>query len=121
MPFVNTLINAALLSEIFDDCNDNMLKHPLRVSRIIESGNATIVFFEDGNKVVVRRSKDTAPNLYEAVSAAIAIKLYGSNSAFKRAIDHHTDAYLREQDAKEKEARRQLIEKQSKKKSKKIH
>lgn len=82
------------------------VKDPYKISRIIQNGPATIVFFEDGKKIVVKQSDDTEYNLYDAVSAAIAIKVYGTNSAFKRAIERHTDEYLNAQAAKEKEEKK---------------
>ncbi len=75
----------------------------VRIKRIIPSGPATVVFFMDGDKVVVKKPDDKEYDIYEAVSAAIAIHLYGSNSQFKKAIERHMDDYLKAEAAKKKE------------------
>ena len=52
--------------------------------RIIYNDPATIVFWDDGTKTVVKRSDSTKPkerfNKYHAFCAALAKKLYGNNS-----------------------------------------
>lgn len=59
--------------------------------RILRSGPATIVFWSDGTKTVVKRSPDEPDNAYVAFTAALGIKLFGSNSKLKRVIDRHTE------------------------------
>lgn len=63
----------------------------LRIQRIIVNNLATIVFWEDGTKTVVKISdadmEDGKFDIYAGVSYAIAKKLFGSNSAFKREVD----------------------------------
>lgn len=54
--------------------------------RILKSGNRMIVFWEDGTKTVVKRAEDEADNDYAAFTAALGVKLYGSNSALKRIV-----------------------------------
>lgn len=54
--------------------------------RIVKSGRATIVFWDDGTKTVVKRSADEPDNDYNAFCAALAIHTFGSNSAVKRII-----------------------------------
>lgn len=56
------------------------------VERILKSGNRTIVFWKDGTKTIVKRAEDEADNDYAAFTAALGIKLYGSNSALKRVV-----------------------------------
>ena len=58
--------------------------HP---DRIIYNGPATIVFWDDGTKTVVKRAKKDKDNKYNAFCAALAIKLYGSNSAVSRYVN----------------------------------
>lgn len=48
---------------------------------------ATAVIFSDGDVRVVRRSWGQDDDIYFAVASAVAEKVYGSNSAFKRIID----------------------------------
>lgn len=55
--------------------------------RILRSGPCTIVFWEDGTKTMVRRAMDEETDSpYEAFTAALAIKIFGSNSAVKRTV-----------------------------------
>ena len=56
------------------------------VTRILKSGPYTHVFWADGTKTSVRRSPDEEDNNYAAFTAALAIKMYGSNSALKRML-----------------------------------
>lgn len=59
--------------------------------RIIRSGDATIVFWKDGSKTVVKRADDEPDNSYTAFCAAVCKKLYGSNSTVKRIIKQKTE------------------------------
>lgn len=54
--------------------------------RILVSGNRTIVFWADGTKTVVKRADDETDSVYSAFTAALAIKMYGSNSKLKKII-----------------------------------
>ena len=54
--------------------------------RILKSGNATIVFWQDGTKTVVKRGSDEPESDYAAFTAALGIKIFGSNSALKRIV-----------------------------------
>lgn len=54
--------------------------------RILRHGNATIVFWNDGTKTVVKCAADEPDNDYAAFTAALGIKLFGSNSALKRML-----------------------------------
>lgn len=54
--------------------------------RIIKNNNAMIVFWADGTKTIVKRASDELDSDYAAFTAALGIKLYGSNSALKRIV-----------------------------------
>lgn len=60
----------------------------LDVDRIVVSpqGKATIVFWGDGSKTIVKRAEDEEFDLYAAFTAAVAKKIYGTNSALKKMI-----------------------------------
>ncbi len=58
--------------------------------RIVKSGRATIVFWEDGTKTVVKRSPDEQDNDYNAFVSALGIKIFGSNSQLKKIIKEQT-------------------------------
>lgn len=67
----------------------------LRIKRIIIRDPATIVFWEDGTKTVVKLSwadtEDGKSDIYAGVAYAIAKKLFGSNSAFKKEVDRKAE------------------------------
>lgn len=56
------------------------LSQTYKVERILKSGNRTIVFWGDGSKTVVKRAEDEEDNLYNAFCAALAKRVYKSNS-----------------------------------------
>ena len=62
------------------------VENPNSVKRIIKNGRGTVVFWGDGTKTVVKRAEDEPDNDYAAFTAALAIKIYGSNSRLKRII-----------------------------------
>lgn len=71
-------------------------------------GIFTTVKWKDGTYTTVKASKDDccAPNPYMAFCAALAKKLYGSNAAVHRVVNHHTQEYLEAQKAAEAAAKR---------------
>lgn len=54
--------------------------------RIQKNGPATIVFWQDGTKTIVKRGADEPESDYAAFTAALGIKLFGSNSALKKIV-----------------------------------
>lgn len=68
-------------------------------SRILKSGNRTIVFWSDGTKTIVKRAEYEPDNDYAAFTAALGIKIFGSNSALRRMIKKS----VKVQEKKEKE------------------
>ena len=54
--------------------------------KILLSGNRTIVFWNDGTKTIVKQSPTEQYSVYAAFTAALGIKLYGSNSKLKKMI-----------------------------------
>lgn len=56
------------------------------VKRILVSGICTIVFWVDGTKTIVRCKAGTEFNVYHAFTAALAKKIYGSNSQVNKII-----------------------------------
>ena len=63
----------------------------ISVDRIIFNDPATIVFWQDGTKTVVKCQKDQTFNPYFGFCAAIAKKLYGSNSRLNRIVETYFD------------------------------
>ena len=54
--------------------------------KIIVNGPATIVFWEDGTKTVVKCAKGETWDIYNAFTAALAIKVFGNNSKIKKIL-----------------------------------
>lgn len=70
---------------------DTLKEHYIVPKRILRHGIATIVFWQDGTKTVVKRHADEPDNEYDAFTAALAIKVFGSNSQIKSVLRHKTD------------------------------
>lgn len=76
-----------MLSDIKETLNAVYgMKYFPKVKRILISGMCTIVFWLDGTKTIVRCQADTKSNVYNAFTAALAKKIYGSNSQIKKII-----------------------------------
>lgn len=58
----------------------------LNPRKIIYSEDCTIVFWNDGTKTIVRRSKGTKDDKHSAFCAALAKKVFNTNSELKRKI-----------------------------------
>ena len=54
--------------------------------RIQKNGPAMIVFWRDGTKTIVRRGEDEPDSDYAAFTAALGIKVFGSNSHLKKIV-----------------------------------
>ncbi len=54
--------------------------------RILKSGPATIVFWRNGQKTIVKCSKGTEPDDYSAFCAAFTKHIFGTNSKIRRIL-----------------------------------
>lgn len=61
--------------------------YELKVEKIITNGPATIVFWNDRTKTIVKRDNYDEDDLYDAVANALAKKIFGSTSKFHKTID----------------------------------
>lgn len=80
------------LKKAYKDLKENheMIKSgiPTRdIKKIIHNKKATIVWFKDGNKVIVKPAKDEKGDVYNAVAYATMKNIYGNNTQFKRYVD----------------------------------
>ena len=64
----------------------DLAKYIPEVERIIYHEPATIVFWSDGTKTVVKCMKEQEFNKYYGFIAALAKRVFGSNSAVERII-----------------------------------
>lgn len=60
-------------------------------SKILKSGTATIVFWKDGTKTVVKLPEGDTPDDYSAFTAALAIKIFGTNTKVKKVMKVKTE------------------------------
>lgn len=68
-----------------------------KVDRIIFNNPATIVFWKDGTKTVVKVAEDGEFNVYWGFCAALAEKVFGSNHAVKSIIRRNCNLALDKQ------------------------
>lgn len=60
--------------------------------KIKQNGPATIIFWQDGTKTVIKLAEsDPDGGVYHAFCAALAKKIYKTNSQLKRVIDRKTE------------------------------
>ena len=93
--------------------SDDLFLKGLEPKKIIKSADRTIVFWKDDTKTIVKRSDDTEDDLYSAFCAALAIKIYGSNSQVKKILRTKVEVVPLSDRLKKKkeEANRKLNEK----------
>ena len=63
------------------------LYRSIDIEKIIHNKDATIVWFEDKKKIVVKRAKGVKDDIYSAVAYALAKKQHETNTQFKRYVD----------------------------------
>lgn len=68
-----------------EDFNQSEKQQP--IPRVLINGNATIVWFDDGDKVVVKHTDDLPYDQEKAISMACAKKLLGGYSKFQELMD----------------------------------
>lgn len=61
-------------------------KHLLTPKKVIFNGPATIVFWRDGTKTVVKCSENDKANPYNGFCAALAKKIFGNNSKIQKIV-----------------------------------
>ena len=61
------------------------------VKRIIFNDPATVVFWKDGTKTVVKCMKDEKFSPYHGFLCALGKKIYGSNSAIQRLVHSYME------------------------------
>ena len=64
----------------------SLLSNPLYPEKIIYNGPATIVFWKDGTKTVVKAMDGVDANPYHGFTAALAKKIYGSSSKVNKIV-----------------------------------
>lgn len=77
----NELIKKAVIAQ-----NLLTVREMLTPQRVIKNGPASIFFWPDGSKTVIKRKKGDKDSAYNAFCAALAIKIYGSNSKVQKVV-----------------------------------
>lgn len=62
-------------------------KDRFQPEKIMKHERATIFFWKDGSKTVVKRSKGEPDDTYSAFVNALAKKMFGSRTAVKKLVD----------------------------------
>lgn len=78
--------NLCTLEEITTAWCRSFILDKFTPNRILRSGPATIVFWQDGTKTVVKKAPDEEDNAYAAFTAALGKKIFGSNSKLKKTV-----------------------------------
>lgn len=73
--------------------NSIIIKYAIK--KIIVNENAVIVFFEDGQKTVVKKMDSDTDDIYSAVAQAVMKKMYGSTNAFHKIVDIQTERQVK--------------------------
>ncbi len=84
-----------MMAEMLGDClmaaftggTPEIIQETLKPEKIMEHGRATIFFWKDGTKTVVKLQEGDEPDIYGAYAHAIGKKIFGSRTAFKNVID----------------------------------
>lgn len=63
------------------------LRNNVVLNHVIHNKNATIVWFNNGKKIVVKRAKGEKGDVYTAVAYALAKSLFTTNTNFKKIVD----------------------------------
>lgn len=85
------------------DLGQIRIKHMYNPVRIIYNNPATIVFWEDGTKTVVKKAKGEKFNKYYAFCAALAKKVYGNNSRVNRIVNSNANTDTSKKSKKSKD------------------
>lgn len=87
---INKDVTAKWLKSITKYGQEPQIPERLRMApqpeKIVYNDPATIVYWQDGFKTVVKRSENEPENKYAAFCAALAKKIYGNNSRINRIV-----------------------------------
>lgn len=72
----------------------------MKPTRIFQNNNATIVFWDDRTKTVVKKMDGQKDDIYDAFCAAFAKKMFGSNSKIKKMVDSVYETPKKEEPSK---------------------
>lgn len=90
-----TVDASRLMTNVFDNAEAKGLsfvrpdhkKDPFGIKKVLFNGPATIVWFDDGQKVIVKKTKKDKDNRYVAIMYAVMKHAYGNNSQVHKQLD----------------------------------
>lgn len=68
------------------DISGHIMRNLLHPSKVLKVGRVTVVFWSDGSSTAVKCGESEIPDDYVAFCAALGKKVFGSNTALKRAF-----------------------------------
>lgn len=85
---MNNVFNEDCNKEFIDYLKEKLTEFAQEncVKKIVRNGPATIVFWDDGTKTIVKRAEGTKDDIYMAFCSAFTKKMLGNNSRIKRVI-----------------------------------
>lgn len=97
-PYIEGM-DAILPNDILKYFNEKE-KNIMKPTRIFQNNNATIVFWDDRTKTVVKKMDGQKDDIYDAFCAAFAKKMFGSNSKIKKMVDSVYETSKKEEPSK---------------------
>lgn len=94
VPDVTKEMNKAYTSSVrnvLDELKSSLYQTIATPERILKNGNVTVVFWGDGTKTIVKPEPGATLDDYTAFTAALAKRMFGSNSKLKKVIKTHTE------------------------------
>ena len=79
-------VNMKAIRRMLSDINASIMRSQCQPKKILKTGRVTVVFWNDGSTTAVKCSEDTIPDDYAAFCAALGKKVFGTNTALKRAF-----------------------------------
>lgn len=86
-------IDMKVASRFWKTLTAGIAKDYCKPKKIRVDGRVTVVFWQDGTTTVVRCGDDDKPNEYNAFCAALGKRIFGNNSALKRAVEQTEKEY----------------------------
>ena len=94
VPDITKEVNKAYTSSVrnvLDELKSSLYQTIATPERILKNGNVTVVFWGDGTKTIVKPEPGATLDDYTAFTAALAKRMFGSNSKLKKVIRTHTE------------------------------
>jgi len=98
--YLDSIVNANLYEAAIKIVDKYTQPAAYTPERIIYNNPATVVFWKDGTKTVVKKAKGEKFNKYYAFCAALAKKMYENNSRVNKIVNSGVDQTAKKKKAK---------------------